>query len=461
MLKKMVSYIIGKKTKPALSLTIISLAALIFMSTAAAGAPFHQGIIDNLKEIDASRVTIVETTPPELNSPAVINSEEAFTALMDKAEKEIIFETYYIQKSVSSKFLDSIRNAAERGVKIKLLLADITHADKTLAVELQSKYPGVDLRFLDLKKFSNIYGSVHCKTIIVDNRYTVVGGTNYSFMGFFENRETAVIVDDIDFAFNMRKIFELDWDIAGAMASGYVSAFNYDNYRPRPADFLLVEAAPNIFNNPYIANYQPTLSYLFDAAKKSIFFEIDYYSDFGGVYESLKAARARGVDVKILIEERTYTDENPLYQSARNGIDKLINDGFAVYLFNLAPLGIVENRGMMHSKAAVIDSELVYVGSANISKSGFLYSREAGVIFKSKAVAAQLLDIFNADLNNPFCLDAKSAVDHRYSYSRCKEARDSENIIYYRKSSVTKKTDAIIVYSPANRKFKKYDYAVK
>ncbi len=460
MLKKNPGFI-PKKQFLLVMACLVLFTAVILPQQAAMGAAFHRGIIDNLKEIDAARVTIVETTPPELNSPAVINSEEAFTALMDKAEKEIIFETYYIQKNVSSKFLDSIKNAAKRGVKIKLLLADITHADKTLAVELHSKYSGVDLRFLDLKKFSNIYGSVHCKTIIVDNRYTVVGGTNYSFMGFFENRETAVIIDDVDFAYNMRKVFELDWDIAGAMAAKVAPVVNYDNYRPRPSDFLLVEAAPNIFNNPYIANYQPTLSYLFDAAKKSIFFEIDYYSDFGGVYESLKAARDRGVDVKILIEERTYTDENPLYQSARNGIDRLINEGFAVYLFNLAPLGIVDNRGMMHSKAAVIDSELVYVGSANVSKSGFLYSREAGVIFKSKALAAQLLDIFNADLNNPFCLDAKSAVNHRYSYSRRKDGRDSENIIYFRKSSASNKIDAMIVYSPANRKFKIYDYAVK
>jgi phosphatidylserine/phosphatidylglycerophosphate/cardiolipin synthase-like enzyme len=460
MLKKIPGFIPKKQYLLAVACLVL-FAVVILPQQAAMGYSFHRGIIDNLKEIDAGRVTIVETTPPELNSPAVINSEEAFTALMDKAEKEIIFETYYIQKNVSSKFLDSIRNAAERGVKIKLLLADITHADKTLAVELQSKYSGVELRFLDLKKFRNIYGSVHCKTILVDNRYTVVGGTNYSFMGFFENRETSVIIDDVDFAFNMRKIFELDWYIAGAMAENTVPVVNYENYRPRHSEFLLVEAAPNIFNNPYIANYQPTLSYLFDSAKKSIFFEIDYYSDFGGVYESLKAARDRGVDVKILIEERTYTDENPLYQSARNGIDKLINEGFAVYLFNLAPMGIVENRGMMHSKAAVIDSELVYVGSANVSKSGLLYSREAGVIFKSKPVAAQLLEIFNADLNNPFCLDAKSAVKHRYSYSRCKEARESENIIYFRKSSATNKIDAIIVYSPANQKFKKYDYQVK
>lgn len=460
MLKKIPGFI-SKKYFLSVMACLISLTAVILPHQAAVSAPFHQRIIDNLKEIDAGRVTIVETTPPELDSPAVINSEEAFTTLMDKAEKEIIFEAYYIQKNVSSKFLDSIKNAAERGVSIKLLLADITHADKTLAVELRSKYPGVELRFLDLKKFSGIYGSVHCKTIIVDDRYTVAGGTNYSFMGFFENRETAVIIDDADFAFNMRKIFELDWEIAGAMAENTAPSINYENYKPRFSEFLLVESAPGILNNPYIPNHQPALSYLFDSAKKSIFFEIDYYSDFGGVYESLAAARSRGVDVKIIIEQRTYTDENPLYQSARNGIDRLINDGFDVYLFNLAPMGVVENRGMMHSKAAVIDSELVYVGSANISKSGLLYSREAGVIFKSKPVAAQLLEIFNADLNNPFCLEAKSAVKHTYSYSRYKQARGSENMIYLRKSSAMDKIDALIVYSPANRKFKKYDFEAK
>lgn len=437
----------------------ISIAAVLFIiQSSALCETFHKNILGELKEIESDRVVIVETTPPELNSPAEINSEEAFTALMDKAKEEIIFETYYIQKNVSSKFISSIKNAAERGVKIKMLLADITSADKTLAVELGSKYANIDIRFLDLKKFSFLYGSIHCKTIIVDNRYTVVGGTNYSFMGFFENRETSVVIDDLNFSFNMRKIFELDWNIAGALASNLEPKIDYNAYKPRPSNFLLIEAAPGILNNPYIANYQPTLSYLFDTARKSIVFEIDYYSDFGGLYESLKSAKERGVDIKIIIEERSYYDENPLYQSARNGIDKLIADGFDVYLFNLGPLGIVENRGMMHSKAAVVDSELVYVGSANISKSGFLYSREAGVIFKSKDIAARLLEIFRADLENPFCVIAKSSVDNKYSYTRYKKNQNEDNVVYLRKNGETNKIDAMIIYNSKSKKFKTYGY---
>ncbi|HOT75018.1 MAG TPA: phosphatidylserine/phosphatidylglycerophosphate/cardiolipin synthase family protein [Candidatus Wallbacteria bacterium] len=448
----------GKNQLKLSAAILASVLCILIFQASSFGAPFHQSVIDGLKEIDPGRVTIVESTPPELNSPAEVNSEEAFTSLMDGAKEEIIFETYYIQKSVSSKFLDSIKNAAGRGVKIKLLLADILHADKTLAVELSSKYSNIDVRFLDLKKFSYLYGSIHCKTILVDNRYTVVGGTNYSFMGFFENRETAVIIDDRDFAFNMRKVFELDWDVAGVLDSNGKPAPDYKNYMPRASEFLLVEAAPNVLNNPYIANYQPTLSNLFDSAKKSIFFEIDYYSDFGGIYESLKNARARGVEVKIIIEERSYFDENPLYQSARNGIDRLIADGFDVYLFNLAPMGVVENRGMMHSKAAVVDSELVYVGSANISKSGFLYSREAGVIFKSKNVAARLLDIFNSDLKNPFCVPGADAVKNRYSYSRYKENQNKDNTIYLRRNETLKKVDSMIIYNSKSKSFKTYDY---
>lgn len=441
----------------ALAILLAAVFALAPVS-AALCASFHEGLLDGLKPVDPGRVTIVESTPPELDSPAELNSEEAFTALMDRAKNEIIFETYYIQKSVSSKFLDAIRSAAERGVRVKLLLADITHADKTLAVELSSKYSNIIVRFLDLKKFSALYGSIHCKTIIVDNKYTVVGGTNYSFMGFFENRETAVIIDDEKFAWNMRKIFELDWDIAGAFAAGQIPVPDYKNYASMPSDFLLIEAAPRILNNPAIANYQPALSMLFDRAKASIFFEIDYYSDFGGVYESLKNARARGVDVKIIIEERSYFDENPLYQPARNGIDKLIADGFDVYLFNLAPLGVVDNRGMMHSKAAVIDSELVYVGSANISKSGLLYSREAGVIFRSKDIAVRLLDIFNRDLANPFCVHAKRAVSAKYSYSRVKDNQNRDNAIYLRRNGVSGKIDAMIVYNSKLKTFKIHSY---
>lgn len=447
------------RTQVKIAAAFVFILALAFaLNSAALCAPFHQDIVGSLKTIDSARVTIVESTPPELDSPAEVNSEEAFTALMDRAKNEIIFETYYIQKSVSSKFIDAIKSAAERGVRVKLLLADIPSADKTLAVELSSKYSNIIVRYLDLKKFSYLYGSIHCKTIIVDNKYTVVGGTNYSFMGFFENRETALIIEDEKFAYNMRKVFELDWDIAGALESGGRPAPDYKNYRPLASDFLLIEAAPGVLNNPYIANYQPTLSHLFDAAQKSIFFEIDYYSDFGGVCESLKSARARGVDVKIIIEERSYFDENPLYQPARNGIDKLVADGFDVYLFNLGPLGVVENRGMMHSKAAVIDSELVYVGSANISKSGFLYSREAGVIFRSKDIAVRLLDIFNRDLANPFCVHGKASVSGKYSYTRSRENQNKDNTIYLRKNGATNKVDAMIIYNSKLKTFKIHSY---
>ena len=442
---------------------------------------FHSRALDALKPVADGSVTIVESAPAEMNCPKSVNAEDGFSDLVDNAKHELLFESYYIQKGVSEKFIAALKNAARRGVKIKMLLADIGPADKTLAVELVSEFPGVDVRYIDLRKNRWLYGSVHCKTVIADERYTSCGGTNYSFAGFFENRETSVIIDDKNFAHNMKSIFESDWRMAapGNVFAGSASpntktgdAADKTNagtnkapdvtvqaartfQKPLPCDFLLLEAAPAELNNPYIHNLQPTLGYLIDRAKQSIFMEMDYISDFGGVSAALERAAARGVSVRLIIEHRSYFDENPLYQPARDGIERLAKTGMNVMLFNLSPLGKIDNRGMMHSKAAVIDGEWVFVGSANISKSGLLYSREAGVIFKNKNISAALLEIFEKDSMNPFCLSAAEAIAGDHSYEVRKGKLPGAKV-FVRRAKGSKMPDAVIFYNGKPGEFKIY-----
>ncbi len=437
----------------------------ILVITLAQAAPsyafeFHSRALDALKPVADGSVTIVESAPPEMNCPRSVNAEDGFTALVDNARRELLFESYYIQKGVSEKFVAALKNAARRGVKIKMLLADISSADRTLAVELVSEFPSVDVRYIDLRKNRWLYGSVHCKTVIADERYTSCGGTNYSFAGFFENRETSVIIDDKNFAHNMKTIFESDWLMSapGAIFAGVrspnaaaVLTADKENTaapafsKPLPSDFLLLEAAPAELNNPYIHNLQPTLGYLIDRARSDIFMEMDYISDFGGVTAALERAMARGVSVKLIIEHRSYFDENPLYQPARTSIERLAKIGMDVRLFNLSPLGKIYNRGMMHSKAAVIDGEWVFVGSANISKSGLLYSREAGVIFKNKNISAALLEIFEKDRLNPFCLPAAEAIAGDHSYE-VRPGKFAGTKIFVRRAKGSKNPDAMIFY---------------
>lgn len=442
--------------------------ALTFSAVRPAGAAaFHQRALDELKPVPDGSVTIVESTPPEMDCPKSVNAENGFTALVDNSRRELLFESYYIQEGVSEKFIAALKNAARRGVKIKMLLADIAPADKTLAVELVSEFPKIEVRYIDLKKKSWLYGSVHCKTVIADGRFASCGGTNYSYAGFFENRETSVIIDDVNFARNMKAIFERDWamsapgeEFAGAASpSGPAPGAAVPEFeKPLPSDFLLLEAAPVGLNSPYIHNIQPTLGDLIDRARKSVFMEMDYITDFGGVSEALERAMARGVSVTLIIEHRSYFDENPLYQPARDGIKRLAKTGMDVRLFNLSPLGKVDNRGMMHSKAAVVDGDWVFVGSANISKSGLIYSREVGVIFRNEKVAAALLEIFEKDRANPFCLPAAEAVAGDHSYE-VRKGKIFGTKVFVRRAKGSKTPDAFIFYAGRPGEFKFFDAA--
>ena len=455
---------------------VLSLYFISSLASPSYALEFHSRALDELSPAADGTVTIVESTPPEMDCPKSVNAETGFTALVENARYELLFESYYIQKGVSDKFIAALKSAARRGVRIKMLLADIAPADKTLAVELVSEFPGIQVRYINLRKSRWLYGSVHCKTVIADEKFTSCGGTNYSYAGFFENRETSVIIDDQNFARNMKSIFERDWNmaapgstfagsmspsdsVAGTISKNDPNRANCGNLafeKPLPSDFLLLEAAPAELNNPYIHNMQPTLGYLIDRARRNIFMEMDYISDFGGVAAALERAMARGVAVTLIIEHRSYFDENPLYQPARDCIVRLAKTGMDVRLFNLSPLGRIDNRGMMHSKAAVIDDEWIFVGSANISKSGLLYSREAGVIFRNKKVAAALLEIFEKDRTNPFCLPAAEAVAGDHSYE-VRKGKVPGTKVFVRRAKGAKTPDAFIFYNGKPGEFKFYD----
>ncbi len=383
---------------------ILAMALMVMAGGAAlALSGFDETALTRLTDQDGNRIRLFVTEPPELVTPDHLTSEKAMVELIGQAQEEILFEAYYIQKDLSAAFVRALDAAARRGVAIRIILAELPYKDAAYAAELAS-WPTVEVRFLDLKKDSFLYGSVHTKTILVDRRYSTFGGVNYSYMGLHENRETNVVIDDPAVAATMRALFLRDWTQA---AAGEPHLSDIPTLpRTGPLSFLVVEPAPARLNHPAVPNLQPALVALIRQAKREIVYEIDYYSAFGGIHDELLAAARRGVSVSLLIEERSFSDPNPLYEPARQAIRALAEAGVTAKVWSLAPYGRIFNRGMMHSKSMVVDGDLVFVGSNNISKSGLLYSREMGVIFRSARVGANLLAIFRRDFADPLALDA-------------------------------------------------------
>jgi phosphatidylserine/phosphatidylglycerophosphate/cardiolipin synthase-like enzyme len=122
---------------------------------------------------------------------------------------------------------------------------------------------------------------------------------------------------------------------------------------------------------------------LIDSADKSIDIEV-YVFTSRDVIEALERAKARGVDVRIIMEKRVMSGQNA------QAFSELAAKGFAVrYASRIFDL--------THSKFIIIDGEAVLVGSHNLSNSALFENREASVIIRDGETLRRFQEVFESD----------------------------------------------------------------
>lgn len=104
------------------------------------------------------------------------------------------------------------------------------------------------------------------------------------------------------------------------------------------------------------------------------------------IAEELIKARKRGADVSVLLErpsrERTSSGVDTLYSDNRHTADLLSRGGVKVYFDSPSVT--------THTKVAVIDAHLVFIGSHNLSQSALRHNNELSVMLESPELAAEV-----------------------------------------------------------------------
>ncbi len=104
--------------------------------------------------------------------------------LIEQAEESIEVEYYAIEPDTAGKvFIGSLYEAANRGVKVRILISGLTHStipDETIGALIQ--HPNIELRFHNtLEKWykpSHWLKALHDKVLLVDDKYLISGGRN-------------------------------------------------------------------------------------------------------------------------------------------------------------------------------------------------------------------------------------------------------------------------------------------
>jgi putative cardiolipin synthase len=193
------------------------------------------------------------------------SGREAFAAralLADAAERSLDVQYYIWRADTSGTLLDdALWRAAERGVRVRLLLDDANTRglDATLAaldahpnieVRLFNPFASRALRVGDLADFSRLNRRMHNKSFTADNQVAVVGGRNVGDEYF--GAQSAVAFADLDLLLAGAAVREVsaDFDAYWNSASAYPAASLFppasqDGAEQQRAQWKRISAGPS------------------------------------------------------------------------------------------------------------------------------------------------------------------------------------------------------------------------
>ena len=225
-------------------------AALILLLSGCASIDFDYPRIESTAPLDTddtflgSQLAELVESKPEAESGfyPLLDGIDALTArlvLAKQAERTIDTQYFLIKTDQTSfAFIDALLQAADRGVRVRLLLDDIFTKGYDAGMAALDSHPNFSIRVFNpynrgaMGKFyssttnlSRINRRMHCKSFTADNQVTILGGRNIADE-YFGAREDA-------------KFGDLDVVGIGSIARGVSSMFdsywNHETALPVPA----------------------------------------------------------------------------------------------------------------------------------------------------------------------------------------------------------------------------------
>jgi len=299
------------------------------------------------------------------------------------AKKTIYWETYtFSRDELGFKFAEKLKEKAKEGVEIKLILDGFGSwwlTEKTLS-EMRSI--GIEILYFNPLQLSTFWRGVrrffernHRKVLIVDKEIGFIGGVNVdnSTMNWFDLqvRVTGPIVRQLI------KSFSRSYMAGG----GTLDKIKHIFYLPIVQEkyWRVMWHKPqekfSIVRNSYLTAIQN--------AKKTLTVVTPYFLPDGEILKALRAARKRGVIVKIILPFKT--DHRMLTYAMRAYWRILDSFGFKIYLV----------KKMIHAKAMMVDDKWAMVGSSNFDDQSFYRNHDSNLVFTKKEMIDDLKKIFH------------------------------------------------------------------
>jgi phosphatidylserine/phosphatidylglycerophosphate/cardiolipin synthase-like enzyme len=277
-------------------------------------------------------------------------------AVITGAKHSVDIEMYEFGRS---DLADALIAAHARGVAVTII--DDPTVDVTALTAARLRAAGVDV--IDYPVRAQMID--HVKLLIADEEVAVIGGINWG-TGSAGNHDFDALVQGPVVA-NLHRVFVRDLTTAGRQATVPP---------PQPDPGIIVASTLPA------DEIRPLALQLIETAQRRLDLELYVLTDTGIVH-ALERARARGVEIRLLLDPSQRPSDTAAAELRQAGVD----------------VRIYRSRGeKLHAKAGVADGRRVLFGSCNWTRSGFLHNHELDLeILDSSAVAEAFETSVDAD----------------------------------------------------------------
>ena len=371
---------------------------------------------------------IVESTPvgTVLDNADIRDAHEVWLEMIRGASTSLDIEEFYVSTEPGEPLddvLKAIVAAAERGVRVRLIVDARMYKTYPEAVDTLGKRAGVSVRVIDFGKLAG--GVQHAKYFIVDGKEIFLGSQNFDWRALKHIHELGVRIRHEDAVRAYREVFDLDWNLAEQNDASLIPQLLH---RARvAAPFVIVEGSGDTLS--FSPTYSPRdlipdstlwdekqFVALVDAARESVLCQFLSYSPTvrgGNRYpvldDALRRAAARGVSVRMIVADWQKGTEAVRFLQELADVPNVevkfsdIPDWSGGYI----PFARVE-----HCKYLVVDRRWVWLGTSNGERSYFYNSRNLGVVINNRTLAALFRRIFLKSWNGPYTEGVKPGVQY-------------------------------------------------
>lgn len=282
----------------------------------------------------------------------IVLPDDGKSAIIDEIDAARYSIRLYLYLLSDEDVIRALLRAHLRGVDVRVMLEQEPYGG---AQTEQETWMRLDAAGINVRWSPDEFRFAHVKLMIIDDAVALVMNLNLTAAALTQNREFAILSTTETVVAEATALFDADWD----------------NSTPDDPQGLVVSPI----------NSRSVLISMIEDARKSIDIYAEVVSDLD-VVGALVEALTRGVEIRILVSE---LDGESLWHEesgflARSG----------------AHVGVL-NSFYVHAKVVVVDREVVWIGSQNLTATSLDENREVGIVTDDDMVLARVIGVFETD----------------------------------------------------------------